>query len=221
MHYYQHHIGDFIKDTSYLTNEEIGIYMKLIWLYYDTEQPLQNNMKVLLMKLNSRDKLDEVVNILHLFFDFDEEEEIWRHSRCDNEIAEYQAFCAKQKANGLKGGRPKVTQKEPKNNPTVSQDEAKITLTTNHKPLTINQYTDEFEIFWKAYDKPAGKANAFKIWKSLKIDKPLMPVILQKATIQARSVERKFRKDAERWLKDRRWEDEISDVQQVEKVRFL
>jgi len=136
MHYYQHHIGDFIKDTSYLTNEEIGIYMKLIWLYYDTEQPLHNNIKILLMKLNSRDKMDEVLNILHLFFVLDEEENVWRHTRCDKEIADYQAFCAKQKANGLKGGRPKVIHEEPKNNPMVSQEEAKITLTTNHKPLT-------------------------------------------------------------------------------------
>ena len=136
MHYYQHHIGDFIKDTSYLTNEEIGIYMKLIWLYYDTEEPLHNNIKILLMKLNSRDKMDEVLNILHLFFVLDEEENVWRHTRCDKEIAEYQAFCVKQKANGLKGGRPKITQQEPNDNPMGFQAEPKITLTTNHKPLT-------------------------------------------------------------------------------------
>jgi uncharacterized protein YdaU (DUF1376 family) len=136
MHYYQHHIGDFIKDTSYLTNEEIGIYMKLIWLYYDTEEPLHNNIKILLIKLSSRDKMDEVLNILHLFFVLDEAENVWRHTRCDREIADYQAFCAKQKANGLKGGRPKVTQQEPNDNPMGFQAKPKITLTTNHKPIT-------------------------------------------------------------------------------------
>jgi len=34
--------------------------------------------------------------------------------------------------------------------------------------------------------------------------------ILQKAALQAKNVERKFRKDAERWLRDKRWEDEIA-----------
>jgi hypothetical protein len=84
-----------------------------------------------------------------------------------------------------------------------------------------NIYTSEFESFWKVYDKPSGKANAFKIWKSIKPDTPLVETILLKANLQAKNVERKFRKDAERWLRDKRWEDEISDVQQVEKVKFI
>ena len=134
MHYYQHHIGDFIKDTSYLTNEEIGIYMKLIWLYYDTEQPLPNDIFVLSMKTNARDNEDSVQGILGMYFQLVDNK--WHHTRCDKEIAEYQAFCVKQKANGLKGGRPKVTQQEPNDNPMGFQAEPKITLTTNHKPLT-------------------------------------------------------------------------------------
>jgi hypothetical protein len=83
--------------------------------------------------------MDEVLNILHLFFVLDEEENVWRHTRCDKEIADYQAFCAKQKANGLKGGRPKATQDKPNENPMGYQAKPKITLTTNHKPLTTNQ----------------------------------------------------------------------------------
>jgi uncharacterized protein YdaU (DUF1376 family) len=134
MHYYQHHIGDFIKDTSYLTNEEIGIYMKLIWLYYDTEQPLPDDIFVLSMKTNARENKESVKGILGMYFQLIDDK--WHHTRCDKEIAEYQAFCVKQKANGLKGGRPKVTQQEPNDNPMGFQPEPKITLTTNHKPLT-------------------------------------------------------------------------------------
>jgi uncharacterized protein YdaU (DUF1376 family) len=134
MHYYQHHIGDFIKDTSYLTNEEIGIYMKLIWLYYDTEEPLPNDIFVLSMKTNARNNEVAVQGILDMYFQLLDDK--WHHTRCDKEIAEYQAFCVKQKANGLKGGRPKITQQEPNDNPMGFQAEPKITLTTNHKPLT-------------------------------------------------------------------------------------
>jgi hypothetical protein len=102
---------------------------------------------------------------------------------------------------------------------------SKSNATTNDEPLAKskiekiredkNIYTIEFESFWKSYDKPAGKANAFKIWKSIKPDTPLVETILLKANLQAKNVERKFRKDAERWLRDKRWEDEISVVKQV------
>lgn len=140
MHYYQHHIGDFIKDTSFLTNEEIGIYMKLIWLYYDTEKPLPNNIALLSVKTNARDSELAVKNILNMYFLLIEDE--WHHTRCDKEIAEYAEFCAKQKANGLKGGRPKATQTEPNDNPMGFQAKPKKTLTTNHKPLTTNHSKD-------------------------------------------------------------------------------
>jgi uncharacterized protein YdaU (DUF1376 family) len=150
MHYYQHHIGDFIKDTSYLTNEEIGIYMKLIWLYYDTEEPLPNDIFVLSMKTNARDNEVAVQGILDMYFQLLNDK--WHHTRCDKEIAEYQAFCVKQKANGLKGGRPKITQKEPNDNPMGFQPEPKITLTTNHKPLTnINTPEGVSESIFKDY----------------------------------------------------------------------
>jgi uncharacterized protein YdaU (DUF1376 family) len=150
MHYYQHHIGDFIKDTNFLTNEEVGIYLKLLWLYYDTEKPLPDSLDVLSMKVSCRDNKSDLLEILETFFTLVDGE--WHHIRCDKEIAEYQAFCVKQKANGLKGGRPKVTQQEPNDNPMGFQAEPKITLTTNHKPLTnINTPEGVSESIFKDY----------------------------------------------------------------------
>ena len=153
MHYYSHHIGDFIKDTHFLTNEEIGIYLKLIWLYYDTEKPLPNSLNTLSMKVNCRENKADLLGMLETFFILIDDE--WHHTRCDKEIAEYTEFCAKQKANGLKGGRPKTTQTKPKQNPVVSQDEPKETLTTNHKPITNNQL--------KPIEANASKATRLKI----------------------------------------------------------
>lgn len=212
MYYYKFNIADWHLATSHLSLEEEAVYFKLINFYYDSEEaiPLETDSVIRRLRLGY---VKETVGIVLKEF-FVLQDDGWHHLRCDDEISKYHHKAEVNQRIGKLGGRPKKTE-------TVSVGLPEITLTTNHKPLTNNQYTDEFETFWKAYDKPAGKANAFKVWKGLKIDKPLMPVILQKATIQARSVERKFRKDAERWLKDRRWEDEISDVQQVEKVRFL
>lgn len=84
------------------------------------------------------------------------------------------------------------------------------TETETETETKASLYSKEFESFWKAYDKPVGKANAFKIWKGIKPDSTLLATILQKASLQSKNVERKFRKDAERWLRDKRWEDEIA-----------
>jgi uncharacterized protein YdaU (DUF1376 family) len=45
MHYYQHHIGDFIKATSRLTDGQAMAYLRLLWMYYDTEKPLKPDTK--------------------------------------------------------------------------------------------------------------------------------------------------------------------------------
>ena len=89
MHYYQHHIGDFIKDTSFLTNEEIGIYLKLIWLYYDSEKPLPNNLFELGMKTGTRDNQVVLEGLLEMFFILDEQNKCWNHTRCDKELEHY------------------------------------------------------------------------------------------------------------------------------------
>lgn len=215
MHYYQHHIGDFIKDTSYLTNEEIGIYMKLIWLYYDTEQPLPNDIFVLSMKTNARENEEAVKGILGMYFQLIDDQ--WHHTRCDKEIVEYQAFCAKQKANGLKGGRPKLTQEEPKDNPMGFQAKPKITLTTNHKPLTNNHIStpegvsndlwSDFLAYRKRLKAPVTDRVLTRLIKESKDANMTLEQVLETMIFKGwRSFEAK-------WIN--------KDDKQVEKVRFI
>lgn len=138
MHYYQHHIGDFIKDTSFLTNEEVGIYMKLLWIYYDTEEPLPNDIQTLAMKLDCRERIYVVQNILDLFFNFKNNE--WHHIRCDGEIAHYHkqlevaSKAGKASAAKRKGNPISTPVERPLNARTTS-----VQLTNNHKPITNNQ----------------------------------------------------------------------------------
>jgi uncharacterized protein YdaU (DUF1376 family) len=212
MYYYKFNIADWHLATSHLSLEEEAIYFKLINYYYDSEKaiPLETDSVIRRLRLGS---VKEIVGIVLQEF-FVLQDDGWHHLRCDEEILKYHHKAEVNQRIGKLGGRPKKTE-------SVSVGLPQITLTKNHKPITNNQYTDEFESFWKVYDKPSGKANAFKIWKSIKPDTPLVQTILLKANLQAKNVERKFRKDAERWLRDKRWEDEISDVQQVEKVKFI
>ena len=135
MHYYQFNIGDYIKHTSHLTPMEDITYRRLLDLYYDTESPITQNNPVVSRRLRVPEECVEI--ILNEFFTLTENG--WVNARADAEIAAYHAYNEKQKANGIKGGRPKKTQ----NNPSLTQAEPKITLNRNHKPETINQEREE------------------------------------------------------------------------------
>ena len=139
MHYYQHHIGDFIKDTSFLTNEEIGIYLKLIWLYYDTEKPLPNNLFQLGMKTGSRDDQVNLEGLLGMFFVLDMENQCWHHTRCDKEIAHYK----QQLTTASKAGKASALKRAMSKSPTgveqaLDERSTEVQPTNNHEPITIN-----------------------------------------------------------------------------------
>ena len=148
MYFYPHHIGDFIKDTHFLTNEEVGIYLKLIWLYYDTEKPLPNSLNTLSMKVNCRDNKADLLGILQTFFILIDDE--WHHSRCDQEIEQYHGNIDQKskagKASAEKRRLQKLALDEQKNNKSLTGVEQALNkcntdeqLTKNQEPLTKNQ----------------------------------------------------------------------------------
>jgi uncharacterized protein YdaU (DUF1376 family) len=166
MHYYQHHIGDFIKDTSFLTNEEIGIYLKLIWLYYDTEKPLPNNMFELSMKTGTRDNTEMLSGLLGMFFSFNSDEDCWHHSRCDVEIEHYK----QQLTTASKAGKASALKRAMNRNPTTVQQafndrSTEVQLTNNHKPITNNQIKEN-----KRGSRLANDFLLTKEWEKFCID---------------------------------------------------
>jgi uncharacterized protein YdaU (DUF1376 family) len=87
MHYYSHHIGDFQRDTASLSDADTLAYLRLLWMYYDTEQPLPNDPKKLAFRIGSNS--DAVQMLLEAFFSL--ENDVWNHKRCDAELATYRA----------------------------------------------------------------------------------------------------------------------------------
>jgi uncharacterized protein YdaU (DUF1376 family) len=138
MHYYQHHIGDFIKDTSFLTNEEVGIYMKLLWLYYDTESPLPNSIFELSMKVNGRDKEEIISGLLGMFFVLEDEQ--WHHKRCDKEIAHYhQQLEAASKAGKASAAKRAMNKRLTDVQQPFNERTTTVQPTNNQEPITNNQ----------------------------------------------------------------------------------
>jgi uncharacterized protein YdaU (DUF1376 family) len=95
VHYYPHHIGDFLKDAGHLTNEQLGIYLKMIWRYYLQEGPLPDDCESIAFAVGSDEKTVRLL-LKHYFVLTDEG---WRQLRCDKVIIEGNADESKNDAN--------------------------------------------------------------------------------------------------------------------------
>ena len=220
MFYYQHHIGDFIKATSQLTDSQTVGYLRLLWMYYDAEKPLPNDIDVLAMQIGLSTENTHL--LLRAFFKF--ENDAWTHTRCDKEISEYHEHIIKKSNAG------KASAERRKNNSSTdvqqvfngcSTDEQ---LTVNQEPITNNHKPTNtpkppkgadgrFDKFWAAYPKKVGKFDAKKSFDKRKPDDQLLEVML--AAIRVQSNSDAWRKDGGQfipnpstWLNQGRWEDE-------------
>ena len=97
MHYYPHHIGDFLRDTVSLTPQESYFYLRLIWLYYESEKPLPNDTETLAFKVGARGQEDCLSLLLRTFFRYDSDLKSHTHQRIDSEIRKYQGKAASAK----------------------------------------------------------------------------------------------------------------------------
>jgi uncharacterized protein YdaU (DUF1376 family) len=130
MHYYRHHIGDFRRDTASLSDTDAMAYLKLLWMYYDTEQPLPANPQLLAFKIGSN--TESVKLILDAFFTLDGE--VYRQKRCDSELEEYRnkGKKARDSANA-RWNNAKVMRTHSDGNAKAMKNDA------NQEPITNNQ----------------------------------------------------------------------------------
>lgn len=206
MHYYKHHIGDFRRDTASLSDTDAMAYLKLLWIYYDTELPLPADAKLLAFKIGSN--VDTVQLLLDAFFTLDGN--VYRQKRCDTELLEYKnkGQKARESANARWNNANAMR--------THSDSNAKATkIDANHKPITNNQfnkeYIDRFDTFWKHYPRKVAKPNALKAWLKLKPDDDLTKKIISAVSKQNLSArEEKFIPHPASWLNGQRWEDETT-----------
>lgn len=135
MHYYQHHIGDFIKATARLSDTQAMAYLRLLWMYYDSEKPLKPDAKVLAFQIGA--SVEETELLLESFFWLAENG--WHHTRCDQEIAEYRSFLDKKSNAGKASAERRKNNRSTGVEQVLNSSSSDEQLTTNHSPLTSNQ----------------------------------------------------------------------------------
>jgi uncharacterized protein YdaU (DUF1376 family) len=233
MYYYQHHIGDYRRDTAHLTLLEHGIYRQLLDLYYISEKPLDANAMRLICA-RSADEMQAAQTILDEFFEF--RNGVYYHKRCDAEICAYHAKSEKAASSAKARWNKNKDLQDANALPTQSERNADGMLTINHKPLTINQEPltnikpsrkktaldnnlisdcyqidiKSFDTFWSAYPKKTGKDAARTAWKKKKprIDDVMFALSWQLQSEQWKKNGGQFIPNPATYINQGRWQDE-------------
>ena len=141
MHYYPFNISDFNNSTRHLTLLERAIYRELMDMYYQTENPIVDDLDVLARKILVRSKEEKESLSIVLDEFFLKTDAGYTIYRIEQEIIKYQNRAEIAKNNGKKGGRPKkdkaeITQRVNLNNPEITQ--RVNSANPNETPLKAN-----------------------------------------------------------------------------------
>lgn len=141
MHFYSHHIGDFNSATAMLTDHQAMTYLRLMWRYYDKEEPLSPDVERLARRVRS--DRETVEFLLEEYFHL-EDDGLWHHARCDRVIQEYQATIEKRRQAANRrwsnaGGKRAQSTSNASALHEQSKSNAEGMLSRIHNPETINQ----------------------------------------------------------------------------------
>lgn len=119
MNFYEHHLGDYVRDTAHLSMLEDGAYRRLLDAYYIKEVPIPAALRdaFRLARAQSKPERDAVQTVLGEFFE--ETPEGWRHKRCDAEIVRFQE--KRRKAQNSANARWGAQQSQSERNANASQ----------------------------------------------------------------------------------------------------
>ena len=208
MHYFQHNIADYRKDTMHLSLLEHGVYRQLLDQYYLQEGALPLDQDRICRLINAK-TLEEKEAVFHVLQDFFIKNDAgYVHKRCDLVINEYNkksltaSKSAKIRWDNANGMR---THSEPNANHKP--------LTINHKPLTNIKPLSDFDMFWIAYPKKVGKEAARKAWAKANPELALVLNALEWQKVSPQWFKTQYIPHPSTWINQHRWLDEKPEEQ--------
>ena len=199
---------DFVAGTQHLTNEEIGVYIRLLcwnWNKRCRGIPCDSMTQYRIANCITDAEKKSCDEIIKQFF-----VQVNSHYQNERQLQEY-LFINKRieasKLNGKLGGRPKKPSIAPRQNPPTP------TPTTTIKPKTKEK--SNFPLFWEKVKNKVSKGIAEKNFNNLDIEWKNKPVELANMynkyfdTVE----DKKFAKQPAFWLSARKYEDELPQAE--------
>ena len=205
---------DFISGTIANTNEEVGIYIRLLcynWNKRCAGIPNDANTQYRIANCFTDNEKKSCDNVIKEFFVL-----VNDHYQNERQLQEYLYISRRMEAskqNGKLGGRPKKPSIEPRQNPPTPTP----TPTAKHTKVS---YAPLFLKFWENVANKVSKGTAEKNYMKLEdewIEKP--EELAELYNKYYKSVEdKKFAKQPAYWLSAKKYEDEKPKAQSTEKV---
>ena len=199
---------DFVAGTQHLTNEEIGVYIRLLcwnWNKRCRGIPCDSMTQYRIANCITDAEKKSCDEIIKQFF-----VQVNSHYQNERQLQEY-LFINKRieasKLNGKLGGRPKKPSIEPRQTPPPP------TPTPTNKPKTKEK--SNFPLFWEKVKNKVSKGIAEKNFNNLDIEWKNKPVELANMynkyfdTVE----DKKFAKQPAFWLSARKYEDELPQAE--------
>lgn len=230
--WFKFNFKDWSNDVKPLSLTARGMLMELI--IYMRQSPVkgvvQNDVRLLVRLTGGL--TEEITESITEFrengiFDFVTDENGAEQIVSRRIIKEFQKS-ATNSENGKKGGNPNLkkdsrlsdsvnrnsnrtsNQKHNRTSNSIFNSDSKLlSKGKGVKGKNQNAYTDEFETFWNAYNKKGSKSSAFTYWKELTTDEQTAAVRFIPDYFASKP-DAQFRKDAERYLKNKTFEDAIA-----------
>ena len=211
----------FAAETVHLTNEQVGIYIRLLcFAWTKNAKPFKSESAWRICQCIDEDCQVKVQSILQEFFiPTDDTLSEWTHKRLTAEHEYLTAKYKKRSESGRKGGLAR------------SKNQAPIPI---HIPIpNKNIYDPQFEHLWDSLSKKRGskfKAHEtwLKLWSKGILKESDNPLLIQAYHNQIDDIEDvKFVPHFSTWLSQRRWEndDSVSKVatilQKMEKLGYI
>ena len=202
----------FAAETVHLTNEQVGIYIRLLcFAWTKNTKPFKTNSAYTICQCKTDKCRLNVDEILGEFFKVNPKEDTWTHKRL---VEEHEYLTAKYKKRSEAGKKGVLAKREN----ALSKMQAPIP-NPNPKP-NKNIYDEHFEELWiKLEIKRGSKFKAFQeYWK---LDKHTGCTIADLFTPeelsniynkQQKGIENKFVPHFSTWLSQKRWETEQTEV---------
>lgn len=207
---FQFYVKDFVSDRNVqaMTNEEVGVYIKLLCFMWEDENCCLPDDKDYLAKI-SHSNNSVITNLYHTFKLVNG---VLRHKRLDVERNRQDQHRLKRSEGGQKGmaSRWKKAKQSQKNKIAITQDNlATAIASSNIKEIKENT---DFESFWKAYPRHEARKKAEEAFVKVGvgIDVLLSAIESQKKTAKWQDQDGKFIPYPATWLNGLRWLDEIS-----------
>ena len=138
MNYYQRHIGDYSKDTRFLSTYQHGVYALFLDWYYSNERPIPLELAYRIVQARSGPERRAVDEVLNTFFDLIKAPGFAHNKRADLDLSKYKV---KSEANSLIAQERESTKRA--RNVLQNQTPSCSSGEPSHKPVTSNQEEEQ------------------------------------------------------------------------------